>query len=248
VLLGQNITLAGIAQQDIHESTDVIQSYDQERDPTVGGWLNTYYGGLGLSGTLLPALYWRSFGVFGTGWTLYHTGSFYEFALILSYAAGGALRMAVENPLPIRFELGGVFASGDGDHDSFLEGNTAGHSLAFVPISQAASGLIFSPALTNIAIAEATLAVQPVRDRMSVEVTGFGFARPTVAPISEAGLDPDSSSRYLGTEIDGRLDFVLFSDVSLAIRGGVFIPWPAAFSTAAQAPEYRALAELTVTF
>lgn len=245
VLLGQNIALLGIAQQDIHDPSSLIEAVDQEKDESLGGRLNTYYGGLGFSGTLLPALYWTSFGHFGSGFTLYHDESFYRFATILSYAAGGSLRLAIDRPLPFLFEVGGVFASGDDDHEAFLEGNTAGNSLAFVPISLHTSGMIFSPALTNVAIAEATLAVQPVRERVNLEFTGYGFFRPTAAPISEAGLDPDSNSLYLGTEVDGRLDIAFFSDLSLTLRGGVFIPWPAAFLNSDL--RYEALAEITLS-
>lgn len=246
-LLGQNVVLSGIGQQDLHTGSAVIETTDAVRDESKGGRLNTYYGGLGFSGTIFPSLYWTGFGHFGGGWVLFHDGAFYGFAPILSYLAGGSLRLAVEDPFVLRLEIGATLASGDADHNAFLEGNTAGPSLAFVAVSKTQWGLVFSPALTNIGVAEATVAVQPVRNRLSVAVTGYGFARPTTAPISEAGLDPNSTSRYLGSEVDARVDVSVFSDVSLSLQAGVFLPYAPAFTEAASKLQYRAVAELSVS-
>lgn len=246
VILGQSISLAAIGQQDAHPANSVIEVVDQARDESKGGRLNTYYGGLGISGNLLPALYWSGFGYFGGGWALYHDEAFYRFAPILSYLAGGTLRFAVEEPLALRIELGATLAGGDPDHNAYLEGNTAGNSLAFIPISTTTWGMLFSPALTNSAVAEATLAFQPIRNRLGVSLTGYGFARPTTAPISEPGLDPTSAARYLGSEIDAQIDMALFSDVSLVLKGALFLPWGPAFVASASGVDYRVVAELTL--
>ena len=73
------------------------------------------------------------------------------------------------------------------------------------------------------------------------------FLRPTLGPISDPRVDPASSSRYLGTEIELIARLRLFSDLGLAFTAGAF--WPGgAFRAAYQEADFGGRIELSFSY
>jgi len=116
----------------------------------------------------------------------------------------------------------------------------------FRPISQPTIGLAFSPRLANLLYLDVGYSFRPffsnpssilskiqplvgarifLRDPVPLLVTG------TPADILVNDLNPSSTALYLGTEIEAGVLARIFSDLGLSVRGGVFLPNSAAFTS-----------------
>ncbi len=181
---------------------------------------------------IVPSLYHDTFFYLGTGTMLSFINDVYVYAPILSFLAGGGIRLYLKEALDSIIELRAIFSSGDADSTStFREGNTEGNATAFIPISRPNLALVFSPQLGNIFLAELRYSLKPfswakarVLGRLQTELKGVVFFRPTSGLISEPGINPDSDSIYLGTEVDWIINFKPFSDLGLALSLGLFMP------------------------
>ncbi len=223
----QDIDLSFVGQQDFRQ--DVLQEGETVESPAEGGAVNTQHVGIGLSGPVVPSLYYELFGYFGTGSTLtYLTGS-YKKTLILSYLLGGEINIFLERIRFARLTARVLFSSGDEDFDAYIDGNTAGYSQFFVPISMSSFGLIFSPQLGNLFLAELAGSIKPFGGRgfgekLQTILKGIIFFRTTTGPVAEAGIDPASTALYLGTEVDAIINFRPFSDFGTSLSFGCFLP------------------------
>jgi hypothetical protein len=116
----------------------------------------------------------------------------------------------------------------------------------FLPISQPTIGLAFSPRLANILSLDAGYSFRPFFKNSSTVLSNIEplvgarvfFRDPvplllsgTPADILVNGLNPGSTELYLGTEIEAGVLARLFSDLGLSVRGGVFMPNSAAFTS-----------------
>jgi len=200
-----------------------------DSDLTTGGKLDTQYFGLTISGPILSSLFYDSFAYLGTGQS--HSGIADDYS-VLSFLGSAGLRYYMEDFLFSRMSFRFLYSSGDSDYTtSFTEGNTSGDSSNFVPISGKSTGLVFSPSLGNIFLTQLSYSLKPfssmgnsVLKNIQLELTDVNFFRSTTGLISESGIDPASDSLYLGTEIDGTVNFRPFSDLGVSLSTGVFIP------------------------
>ncbi len=236
--LRQDINLTYLFQVDLRPEDNLTRAGETAAS-SKGGRLNTHYFGLGLSGPIVLPLYYDTFFYLGTGTTLSYlpdaasgTGSSYQYATILSYLFGGGLRLYLEEALFSRIELKSIFSSGDADYNSsFLEGNTSGLANMFIPVSRPDLSVVFTPQLGNIFLVELSYSLKPLSrtgysalENMQTMLKAVTFFRPTTGPISEPEIDSTSKALYLGTEIDGIVNFRPFSDLGIALSVGVFIP------------------------
>jgi hypothetical protein len=116
----------------------------------------------------------------------------------------------------------------------------------FRPISQPTIGLAFSPRLANLLYLDVGYSFRPffsnpssilsnieplvgarvfLRDPVPLLVSG------TPADILVNDLNPSSTALYLGTEIEAGILARIFSDLGLSVKGGVFLPNSAAFTS-----------------
>ena len=252
VLGGHSLRLAMLFQEDLRLDDDnVLEPGEETLDPTRGGRLSTQYLGAGLGGPLGGGLYYDLFAFGGTGQMLSYvedsasgSGSSYQYEPIVGVLAGAGVRYFAK-PMSSVFGLRAVYASGDKDFQSPVEGNRDGWALAFVPISQSDRALVFSPQLGNLLMGEASFSVKPFEGMgiaaladLQVMLKALAFARPTTGPVSEGGLDPASDAMYLGTEVDLTINYRPFSDLGIAINGGVFLPSGDAFVADRADPEF----------
>jgi hypothetical protein len=235
---GQDLVVSFLAQQDMRNQEELIAEGEETEIVGKGGRVHTQYYGLGMSGPISASVYQDVFFYLSTGSTLSYladassgTGYSYSYQPILSYLFGGGIRYFNEGALYSKIELNILFSSGDADYSFFLEGNTDGRAGNFTVISQPTFGLVFSPQLGNVFLAELSYSFKPFArsqyprmQNLQTMVNAYGFFRSTAGVISEGGIDPSSDSLYLGTEVDAILNFRPFSDLGISLAGGIFFP------------------------
>jgi hypothetical protein len=215
--------------QDLRAEVWAQMDLRNESDLTSGGKLDTQYFGISLSGSLIPSLYYNSFAYLGSGQSHSGIGSDYT---VFSFLGSAGLRYYMEDFYYSRIAFKFLYSSGDSDYlASFTEGNTEEDSTNFIPISNKSLGLVFSPGLGNIVFTSLSYSLKPFSGmenrtlrNVQFELTDINFFRSTTGQISESGIDPLSTSLYLGTEIDGTVNFRPYSDLGVSLSGGVFIP------------------------
>ena len=193
--------------------------FQQDMRPN-GSKISTQYFGLGIGGPLASSLYHSTFAYLGTGTALADP--------VLSFLSGVTLRYFIEEALTSKIELNLLFSSGDEDFlvvpEGYYEGNTLDRANVFVPISRQQLAVAFSPRLGNLVILDAGYSLKPA-ENLQASLKGILFLRPTTGPImDQREVDPASDSKYLGTEIDGTVNFRPFSDLGASLSLGVFLP------------------------
>jgi hypothetical protein len=261
--LRQDFVLSVLLQQDLRRDDTVISSGEQQLQVPgkSGGKLSTVYAGAGLSGPLLPSLYYDSFFYMNTGQTLSYladaasaTGFSYQYAEIVAFLGGIGLRYYAESFLSSLVQVRVIFSSGDADATTYFEGNTSGVSSVFVPISQEELGIAFQPQLGNLAILTASYSLKPFSGsrtawgNLQVELAASSYLRPTRGAISATGVNPASTDAYLGTEIMGKANFRPFSDLGMALSLGGFLPSASAFTGTAALPVLAGRLEVSFSF
>jgi len=224
-----------------------------ESDLTSGGKLDTQYIGVSLSGSLLPSLYYNSFVYLESGQS--HSGIGTDYT-VLSFLGSAGLRYYMEDFLYSRIAFKFLYSSGDSDYlASFTEGNTDGDSTIFIPISGKSLALVFSPQLGNIFFTSLSYSLKPFSDmdnpafkNIQFELTNINFFRSTTGQISENGINTASNSLYLGTEIDGTINFRPYSDLGVSLSGGAFIPNNGSKGAFNSSKNVESLARLGVSF
>lgn len=199
---------------------------------STGGKLDSQYFGGSVSGSLLSNLYYDSFAWFGTGRTLSYIDGTYKYKLIYSFLGSAGVRYYLPDMLASKVDLRFLVSSGDSDYTtSFLEGNTKGNGTNFTPITDKTAALVFNPVTGNLLFTRLGYSLKPfvkmkseIMRNIQVELKNITFFRSTTGQISESGLDTNSKSLYLGTEVDGAVNFRPYSDLGLSLSGGVFIP------------------------
>jgi len=216
---GQDLKAEIWAQLDLRNKSDL----------TAGSKLDTQYLGISLSGPLLPSLYYDSFAYLESGQSHSGIGSDYT---VLSFLGSAGLKYYMEDFLYSRISFKFLYSSGDSDYlASFTEGNTSGNSTNFIPISNKSLALVFSPQLGNIFFTSLNYSIKPFSGmeyktlkNVQLELTDINFFRSGTGQISESGINSLSTSLYLGTEIDGTVNYRPFSDLGVSLSSGVFIP------------------------
>jgi hypothetical protein len=243
---GQDLLVSVAAQQDFRSRSGLLQPGDTIEVLNDGGRLSTEYLGVAVRGQVTGALYYDLFGYLETGRTLSYIDGVYQYAWMISGLAGAGLRFFQEAWLSSRAELRLLWSSGDADYNTFLEGNRAGLATMFVGVSRPELAVLFSPSLGNLVLAEASWSVKPA-EMLQTLLKATSFLRPTLGPVSDYRVDPASSSRYLGTELDAAARLRPFSDLGLAFTAGVFLP-SAAFRPEYSKPVVGGRFELSFTF
>jgi hypothetical protein len=247
-LIGRNdLRVALLAQQDLRSQSGLIQKGDTLFVTGRGGRLSSEFLGAGVGGPLAAGLYYDFLAWLSVGRTLSYIGGAYDYAWLVSGLVGAGLRYYREEWLNFQHRLGLLLATGDSDYTkSYFEGNTDGLATAFVSVTSTDLGLVFSPRLGNLAVAQAAWSIKPA-EILQIELTGWVFLRPTTGQISDSRLDTTSDSRYLGSEIDLRANLRPFSDLGGALSLGLFLPGTA-FSSSYRDPELVARMEISLSF
>lgn len=110
----------------------------------------------------------------------------------------------------------------------------------------------------NIIFSRLSYSIKPLSDlensvlsNIQMELTDLTYFRSTAGAISESGINGTSDSLYLGTEIDGTVNFRPYSDLGISISSGVFIPnngTDGAFVESLRGIEFLARAGISFSF
>ena len=112
--------------------------------------------------------------------------------------------------MPDRLSLGAAWASGDGSATA-----------AFFPVTMEAMSFVLRPAFSGIMIIKANYKARLLQS-LSAELGGLYFIRTDSNSFVYPSLEDDSYP--LGAEMDLGLLWVPLSDLSLSLKGGVFLP------------------------
>jgi hypothetical protein len=207
-----------------------------EAERVIGGPVSTQYLSLSLSGPIVSGIYYDVFGISNTGSALSFIDGSYQRAAVYGFAAGASGEFFLDIAQQPTAILTVLYASGDADASSFLEGNSAGPATAFIPVSAGTLGSIANPRLTNITGGRLDLSVKPLGsagntfgDNFTVTASATTLFRPTLGPVSLGGVTDDSDAYYLGTEANLGLNARITSDFGLTLGGGFFFPNANAF-------------------
>jgi hypothetical protein len=200
---------------------------------------NSDYVGLGSTGSVTDHLAYGVEGALELGNTLSNsylrtssgiTPVPQKVAQINSFAADYRLDYAYADPHDSRTSAELIMASGD--HDREITNNTFGgvkpgtRDLAFNGFGLLNTGLAFSPDVSNVLILRVGASTDPFNSsplfrKLEVGVDGFVFDKYLEqAPIDE----PTANGRFLGWEPDFFMNWQITSDVTLAMRYGIFEP------------------------
>jgi hypothetical protein len=220
------------------------QDYNDKEDLIVGPvttefQYNSYYLGIGSSGTVTDRLLYGIEAVYEGG-----RGKSNSFEVsgpflspieqttedICAWALDARLDYLMTDPNRTRLSLEGILASGDDDRlstSNTFGGNQPGtNDTAFNAFGLLNTGLAFAPTVSNLMMLRTGVSTFPLSDVYSVRnlqvgVDVFVYAKTDAdAPIDEITGD----ERYLGWEPDVFLNWPITSDVTLAVRYGVFFP------------------------
>jgi hypothetical protein len=197
---------------------------------------DSYYLGLGSSGSLTDRLLYAAEFVYEGGHG--ESNSFDESGAqitqteedISAWALDARLDYTYTNPGRTRLGAELILASGDKDRfssNSTFGGNQPGtQDHAFNAFGLVNTGLAFSPAVSNLAVARVGASTFPLPEssrfhQLQVGADVLVFCKLLgEAPIDEA----TNNDRFLGVEGDLYLTWQVTSDVTFALRYGGFIP------------------------
>jgi len=247
---GQQLTLGAVIQEDLRPTDQLTAVGVTTAAPDAGGRLDTQHLVLGISGSLGPGFFYRTYYSFGSGRSLAFladansvTGYSYQYAMILSHMAGAELSYYMPSVLNSRIRFSGLFSSGDADADSYLDGNTEGRSTAFVPLSPSSFSDVFTLQPGNSSHVGVSYSMRPIAgagDVLQLELSAVSYLRTAgTGPVSAPSVDPASDGTYVGTDIDLSVVAQPFSDLRLVLKGGVFLPNAAVMSTGNEDLDYE---------
>ncbi len=234
-IFGQSVNLSFIAQQDLNPDSAFIPKYTQTRDtsdPPLGGKLDTQYSSIKVSGSVIPDMFYDAWFIYGSGQTMTwvadavsSSGYSYQYVPISSFLTGVSLDYYMPAFLGSAFNFKVQFASGDADYTAAIEGNSSGNGTMFIPITASTLGAVFSPALSNLMVAQLTGSVKPFpKERIQTGLKLFAFMRPTAGALDATGLEPGEDALWLGFETDVFVNYRFSSDLGLSLNSGVFFP------------------------
>ena len=96
-------------------------------------------------------------------------------------------------------------------------------SLPFQPINNMDQGQILSAKMSALMTIKAGYTIRII-ENLSLNASGIYFLRTDLTTYEDSGLDPASDSYLLGGEFYGSLLWAPFSDLSLILNGGAFLP------------------------
>ena len=127
-----------------------------------------------------------------------------------AYALSAEAGIQGPGSLSDRFSLGLRWASGDGPHMA-----------AFFPLIREAQGTVLKPHFSGIMVIRANYQAL-LFPTFSAQLGGRYLLRTDSSTFSDPDLTDDSY--LLGAEIDGSLLWIPFSDLSISLAGGIFLP------------------------
>lgn len=228
-------------------SLDTPEAQDEKRDA-----FDSLTMGIGFKGPLSTRFFYTAY-LFGQ-FNRYYDTEERDIVLTEGNAAAGGLNLRYYAPelSGSRFEATLLYASGDDKHPLFSDSG-GGSSRQFIPYTGSSLGLVYPLSFSNLLLGEFRYSLVPYREsfeppRRGVRLEGAAALvyRPAEGAGTLAGLDAAlNQDGYLGTELSFGADWQIYSDLSIGIEGGVFLPGDN-FVSAGLFPEDELLAAVKV--
>lgn len=244
--IGMTLRASILGQFDFHDPGPLALPGDTTL--ASGGAVNTQYQTLGVSGSFAGVFDYAVSGTVNTGTTLYYDGSQYVSAPIRALLADGLFRYAPDVALDPRIELNALFATGDDDAVSLIEGNTGGAATSFVPVSNRSLAVVADPFLANLFRGQLSLAVAPPAssaDALRVAVHGTTFLQPSSGASPFPGVGSGHSG-YVGTEVALVLESSPVRFFNVLVESGIYFPSAAAYGSSE--PQYTLSGTASLSF
>ncbi|CAN5660470.1 hypothetical protein BH09PLA1_BH09PLA1_37580 [soil metagenome] len=200
---------------------------------------DSFYIGIGSRGSLTQQLVYGIEAAFETGNTLSNsftlmgnnpTPAMQSTDTIIAFAIDAQLDYLFNDPNHTRISAEFMYASGDADRgsstDTFNGNRRNSTDRGFNAFGLLNTGLAFAPAVSNLMSVRVGAATFPFQfggplERMQIGTDVFAFAK---ARSSGGFAEPTDDSRFLGIEPDLFLNWKITSDLTLAVRYGIFFP------------------------
>lgn len=233
------LNLSVLVNEDLrHLFEDVISEGTEVFNPASGGLVDTQYFGVGLEGPIVQSMFYSAFFYLGTGRMLTfvpdsqsNTGEAYLYKQIFSSLGGISFRYYMEEFFQSVAGLKVLYATGDSDSVTYIEGNSRGNSTMFLPISGASLGTAFQPKPSNLFAAELSYSLKPlsgvkgfILESLQTGAALTPFFKVSKGAMSEGEVDPQSSAGYVGTDFAVTANLRPFSDLGLGVAIGFFLP------------------------
>lgn len=215
---------------------DVIEEYishNKEGLVDSGGLLDTYYFSIKSSGAI-PQIdnfnYSLSYAYNGgRSLSSVDNNEFYSYSQISAHLVNFKLNKFIPEFYNGFASYGFVYSSGDSDFIGYNDDNRKGLAEVFVPLSRSGFAVAFSPSIGNIMVNELSGSIKPMK-QVQTTLKASLFNRTTTGPISESGVDPNSTDLFLGTGLDFIVNYRPLSDLGVTLITGLFIPSSGVFN------------------
>lgn len=227
VFSGHTVTFSALAQQDQTDPSKLVNERSTV-DAQKGGLVDTQYLTLKAEGPLADKLFYTGFMTFEGGSTLSTLTSssveFYEYKPITALLAGAEVNWFVPDFHSATVNFRALFASGDSDATSAIEGNTKGNATLFIPVNPTVLGVAFNPGLSNLGYYELGGSLKPLAGETLV-VGGklMGFHRLISGTVNASGV-LQNGPIWMGEEFDVFGTWQPYSDLQLTATVGAFLP------------------------
>jgi hypothetical protein len=226
---GHTLTFNALAQQDMTPTSKLISEWSTTQQTDKGGRVDTQYLTLKADGPLADKLFYSAFATFEAGSTLslltVSTGNYlYQYEPITALLGGLEATWYIPSLMSAAFSARALFASGDGDYASAIEGNTKGNATMFIPVNVTTLGTVFNPALSNLGYYELNGSVKPIDGQQFVVGSKLlGFHRLVAGVVNATGV-LSNGPIWMGEELDLYSSWQPYSDLSLTASVGAFLP------------------------
>lgn len=194
------------------------------------------YGGGGVSGSIGSDIYYTARGNFQSGLFSYLDSVTDDNEAALIYAGMGAVTLnwyikngneLFQSMAPyVSFDFG--ISSGDSDLVSTTLGVTQSDDVTdgvslYSPLVTGGPGVIYSVNNQNLTYFKLQGSVSPLKD-LQTQLGTVLYFRTVEGVTSDSDVNADADGHYMGTEVSVTANYRPFSDLGVAVTGGVFFP------------------------
>ncbi len=229
VFSGHTLTFSALAQQDQTSPSKFGKEGALVTNPDTSGRVDTQYLTLKADGPLADKLFYTVFATYESGTVLSqvprgNVNSFYEYKPVTAVLGGIEANWFAPEFHSAAVNFRALFASGDSDAASAVDGNTEGNATMFVPVNTTVLGVAFNPALSNLGYYELGGSLKPLAGETLV-LGGklMGFHRLVSGTVNASGV-LRTGPLWMGEELDVYSTWQPYSDLQLTATAGAFLP------------------------
>lgn len=211
------VSAAYLAQQEMRSSLSCLEGE---------GLLHTMYADLSAKGRIGSSVFYDFYAIG-------QIGNYFMFAdnrilAILAGAAGLNLTVPLNIILDPVISVKLYYSSGDAEWVNSFYGleslnETKEYIYQYIPLSVRKVGYVFDGGVGNMMYGDVSAGISPF-EWLNITARSLTLFRTINGSLLDPAYDPDSASFFIGEEVGLNLDFKIFSDLGVQLKGGLFIP------------------------